>query len=169
MPRSTGPDAIDVAVGTTLAFGQVARVCDAKGKALGKRVEKGPARGFALYDTAPGTIAARTFYITGFNDGCARQITAATVIMSGASSYEQFHFGPTGAHLPKGATDKAYAKIKRQVCGAAKNKPCGSQIKKMDRSTFFISSYRDMGHTGSWSELLIHQGDVQAAATKSYN
>ena len=167
-PR-TGPDARDVPLGTILPFGEVARVCAAKGRDLGKRVERADAKGFALYDTAPNTIAARTFYLTGFPDGCARQLTAATVVLSSASAYEQFRFGPTSAHLPKGETDNAYAKIKRSTCGVGKNKPCGSAIKTLDRSTFFLSSYRDLGHAGEWSELLIHQGAVTAAAMKSYD
>lgn len=168
LPRS-GPDAQDVAPGTILPFGVVARVCEAKGRALGKRVEKAPASGFALYDTDPQTTGPRSFHITGFNDGCARQFTAATVVLSSAETYEQFRFGPAGKHLPQGDTDAAYARIKRQACGAGKNKPCGAQIKTLNRSTFFVSSYRDLGQTGGWSELLIHQGGVVAAAQKSYN
>lgn len=167
-PRN-GPDARDVPPGTVLPFGEVARVCEAKGSLLGKRVERASARGFALYDTAPDTIAARTFHITGFADGCARQITAATVILSPASSYEQFRFGPTGAHLPRGATDSAYDGVKRQVCNVGKNKPCGGQIKTLDRDTFFVSSYRDLRSRGEWAELLVHRGSVEAVAVKSYD
>lgn len=164
-----GPDAQDVAVGTQLPFGTIARVCEAKGSALGKRVARTEAKGFTLYDTAPRTLAPRTFHITGFSDGCARQMTAATVVLTAPSTYEQFRFGPVGTHLPQGETDTAYARIKRQICGVGKNKPCGGQIKTLDRGTFFITSYRDLGYAGQWSEVLVHGGSVVATALKSNN
>ena len=68
-----------------------------------------------------------------------------------------------------GATDKAYEKVKRQICGAGRRKPCGEQIKKMERSTFFVSAYSRFGNANSWSELLVHDGEVLAAALKTNN
>jgi hypothetical protein len=165
----TGPDARDVDYDTVLPFGEVARACVASGRPLGRKVDKAPARGYTLYDTKPDTIAPRTFYITGFNDGCPRQLTAANVLLGSASLYERLHYGPGGENLPVAATDKAYEKIKRRVCGVSRRKPCGSNIRKMERSTFFVTAYSQFGNANSWSELLIHDGEVLAAAIKSNN
>lgn len=162
-----GPDARDVPFGTMLPYGVVARVCEAKGKSMGQKIEAGPARGYALYDSAPGSATARTYYITGFADGCPRQLTAANVLLGGARLYEQLHYGPGGENLPVAATDAAYEKIKRRVCGARKGKPCGAKIAKMERSTFFVSAYDSFGNSSRWSELLIHNGAVIASALKT--
>jgi len=158
----------DVSPGATVAFGAVGRACGIKGRALGKKVAKAPARGFALHDTAPGTLGPRTYFLTGFADGCARQFTAATITLGDAATYEQFRFGPGAENLPFGETDRAYAKIKRKVCGVGRKKPCGTKIKALSGSTFFVTSYRDLGHTGTWSEVLVHDGAVAAVAMKSH-
>ena len=88
------------------------------------------------------------------------------MLIGGATFYEQLHFGPGGDNLPYGETDKAYEGVKRKVCGARKGKPCGSKIAKMEKSTFFISAYERFGNSSRWSELLIHDGNVLAAAIK---
>jgi hypothetical protein len=156
----------DVDWSASVPFGEVARVCDARGRKLGKRVER-IGRGYALYDSNPSAGGARNFHITGFSDGCPRRLTAATVIISAPSSYERYRFGPASANLPYSKTDAAYDRLKRNVCGASKRKPCGSRIKSLDRSSFFVSSYRNLGNNNSWSEVLIHDGEVLAAAVKS--
>lgn len=160
-------DVRDVAYGDVLPYGVVARVCDAKGQSLGSKIENAPARGYALHDSAPGAAVARTFYVTGFSDGCPRQFTAANVLLGAPSLYEQLHYGPGGENLPVGSTDRAYEEIKRDVCGAGQGKPCGSRIGRMDRNTFFVSAYDSFGNSSRWTEFLIHEGDVIATATKT--
>ena len=162
----TGPDAQDVTYGTVLPFGAVARVCDAKGKSLGSRVENAAAKGFSLYDSSPGSAGARTWYVTGFADKCPRQLTGANVLLGSASRYEQLHYGPGGDNLPLGATDAAYEGVKRRVCGAGRGRPCGSKLAKIEKSTFFVSAYERFGNSSRWSELLVHDGEVLAAAIK---
>ena len=66
---------------TTIEQGPVAKACGVKGKALGKAVESGPGK-WKLYDTAPGSVAARDFYLTGFKDGCPRRITGAVAMFA---------------------------------------------------------------------------------------
>ena len=162
-----GPDARDVDFGTVLPFGQVARSCVARGRSLGRKIEKAPAQGFTLYDSAPNSAGQRTFYITGFDDGCPRQLTAANVLLGSASLYEQLHYGPGGEHLPTGDTDKAYEKVKGRICGTSRGKPCGAKINRMEKSTFFVTAYGSFGNANTWSEILIHNGEVLAAAIKS--
>lgn len=164
-PR-TGPDASDVAYGTVLPFGQIARVCDARGKPLGTKVEGTGRRGFALFDSKHGIRDRRTFYITGFEDKCPRQFTAANALLGVPSFYEDLRFGPTGKFLPHAATDKAYDKLKSKVCRAAKNKPCGKNMAKMDSTTVFVSAYEFGEHNKGWKEFLVHNGEVLASARK---
>jgi hypothetical protein len=167
-PRK-GPDARDVPYGTVLAFGEIARVCEARGKSLGKKVGSSGRRGFSLHDTNPNIRDKRTFYLTGFDDNCPRQFTAANALFGEPSFYEQIRFSPAGKHLPYAATDKAYDKVKSRVCRTAKNKPCGSQISKMDASAAFVSAYEFHEHNGKWKEFFVHDGVVLASAVKSAN
>ncbi len=81
-------DVRDMAFGAAQHFGEVARVCDAKGRDLGQQVNETAAKGYRLYDSKPGTSGARSYYITGFADGCPRQLTAANVLLADASHYE---------------------------------------------------------------------------------
>ncbi len=166
-PR-TGPDARDVAFGTVLPFGEIARVCDAEGKSLGKKIDSLGRRGFTLYDTNAGIRDKRTFYITGFGDNCPRQFTAANALFGAPSFYETIRFGPTGKHLPQAATDNAYDKVRSKVCRAGKKKPCGNQIGKLDQNTAFVSVYEFGEINSKWKEFLIHDGEVLAGAVKSY-
>ncbi len=164
---ASSAQANDVAFGTVVPYGVIARVCEARGKEMGQKVLKGPAKGFALYDSAPGTVAARTYYITGFSDGCPRQLTAANVLIGAPALYDMLHYGPAAQDLPYGATDKAYEKVKARVCGVARKKPCGSKIKRLERTTFFVNAYDSFGNASRWSEALIHDGKVLATAMKS--
>lgn len=166
-PRS-GPDARDVPFGAVLAFGEIARVCDARGKSMGKQVGGNGRRGFALYDSNPDIVSKRTFYITGFGDNCPRQFTAANALFGAPSFYEQLRFSPAGKHLPFADTDKAYDKVKSSVCRASQNKPCGSKIDTLDGNTAFISAYEFGESNGQWKEFLVHDGAVIAAAVKSF-
>lgn len=168
LPRR-GPDARDVPFGTVLAFGEIARVCDARGKSLGRKVESNGRRGFVLFDSQPGIRDKRTYYITGFDDNCPRQFTAANALFGAPSFYEQIRFSPAGKNLPFGATDKAYDKVKSSICRTSKNKPCGGKISKLDSNTAFISAYEFNEYNGKWKEFLVHDGAVVAAAVKSTN
>ncbi|KIN67454.1 DNA polymerase III subunit alpha [Sulfitobacter donghicola DSW-25 = KCTC 12864 = JCM 14565] len=167
-PR-TGPDARDVPLGTVLAFGEIARVCEAKGKSLGKKLDGSGRRGFALYDSNPSVRDKRTFYITGFGDNCPRQFTAANALFGKPSFYEQIRFSPAGKHLPYAKTDEAYDKVKSKVCRARKKEPCGVKIDKLDGLAAFVSAYEFHEHNGKWKEFLVHDGEVVASAVKSVN
>ncbi len=166
--RSTA-DASDVPLGSALPFGQVASVCAAKGTKLGKEIDRFPKRGsgYRLYDTNPTTTAPRTFYVTGFSDGCPRQFTAALAIFGAPSMHEQLRYGLPSDEYPYSDTDKAYEGIKARMCGKPKGKPCGSRIKSVERNTVFISTYERFGDTARWSDMLVHNGAVLAKTIKS--
>ncbi|MEP1765547.1 MAG: hypothetical protein ABJJ53_02665 [Sulfitobacter sp.] len=164
-PR-TGPDTRDVPFGTTLAFGEIARVCEARGKSLGTKIDTSGRRGFTLYDSKHGIRDKRTYYVTGFGDNCPRQFTAANALFGTPSFYELIRFSPAGDHLPYAATDKAYDKVKSKLCSAGKNKPCGAKIGKMDDEAAFISAYEYHEHNDKWKEFFVHDGKVLASAVK---
>ena len=159
-------DLPEVSFGAVLPYGVIARNCSAKRQSLGRKVE-GETGGYKLYDTNPQATGLRTFYVTGFDDGCPRQLTAAHVLLGAPSLYELLHYGPTGAHLAVGDTDRAYEKVKAKVCGVRKGKPCGSRINRLERNTVFVNAYPRSDDNTTWSEMLIHEGSVVATAKKS--
>ena len=161
-----GLDAQDVPYGTVLPYGTVARVCEARRQPLGRKVESAPASGYKLYDSNPGSSGTRTFYITGFDDDCPRQLSAAHVLLGEPSLYEQLHYGPTGQHLTYGATDQAYEQVKSRVCGVRMGKPCGSKMRQLEKGTLFVNSYERIDDNKSWSELLVHDSAVIASSFK---
>ncbi|MBM2293976.1 hypothetical protein JQX22_18750 [Sulfitobacter pseudonitzschiae] len=167
--RASGPDQMDVPLGAVLPYGTIARVCDANPKQLGTRIDKAPVRGngFTLYDSDPQSTSARTFYVTGFSDGCPRQFTAALAMFGAPSMHEQLRYGQPSDEYPYSDTDKAYEKVKSQVCRVGKRKPCGSAISRLEQDTVFISTYEHFGNNARWSDILLHDGQVMAAAIKT--
>ncbi|WP_299586951.1 hypothetical protein [uncultured Tateyamaria sp.] len=167
--RRTGPDARDVPKGTVLPFGEIARVCDARTRELGTLVDraarKGP--GYYLYDSAPDSAGPRTFYITGFADNCPRQFTASLAIFGAPEFHEQLRYGLPAEEYPYSTTDKAYEKLKSRICHVGRNTPCGGRISRLEKTTVFVSVYENFGENARWSDMLLHDGTVLAAALKT--
>ena len=118
-----GPGAMDIIFGTILRYGEVARVCDARGQSsLGGWLGKAPSsgRGYALFDSAPDSTGPQTFYVTGFRDRCPRQFTAALALFVSPEVHEQLRYGRPSKLYPYSTTDKAYEKVKSSVCKVAK-------------------------------------------------
>lgn len=158
---SDGPQgSLDV----TLPFGQVATLCNVPDRALGKLVERFPksGRGYALFDSRPGDNAAHSWFLTGFDDGCARQFTAALAMFGAPEMHEQLRYGPA-ASLPYSATDTAYEQVKSRVCGARRGQPCGRKIDRLSQNTVFVSVYDRFGGSSTWKDMLLHDGDILAA------
>lgn len=164
-----GPDAQDVPMGTILPFGQIARVCDAKGKNVGKLVEQAARRGarYKLYDSVPNSASPRTFYVKGFKDNCPRQFTAALALFGTPELHEQLRYGLPAKEYPYSTTDKAYEVIKSQVCGVARSKPCGPRISRLEQTTVFVSAYENFSANARWADMLLHKGSVLAASLKT--
>jgi hypothetical protein len=165
----TGPGVRDVGFGVTLPYGVVGRSCEAKGQALGRKLDKAPARGkgYALFDSAPDSTGPRTFFVTGFSDGCPRQFTAALALFGAPTMHEQLRYGQPSKEYPYSATDQAYEKVKSAVCGVGKRKPCGAKISQLERNTVFISTYERFSNNARWADILIHDGVVLAASIKA--
>lgn len=167
-PKPGAPDAQQVRFGTALPYGQIARVCDAPAQRLGEKTESYPERGggYTLYDSAPGSEGQRTFYLTGFSDGCPRQFTAALAIFGDPESYEQIRYGPAGASMPRSATDSAYETVKNRVCRVSSGTPCGRRMSRLAKTTVFVSVYERFGSNPRWKDILLHDGEVIAVDVK---
>lgn len=154
--------------GIILPFGEVGRVCEARSKPLGSKIETSGGRGqtYKLYDSAPGATTPRTFYITGFSDNCPRQFTAALALFGAPAMHEQLRYGRPATTYPYSSTDKAYEKIKSRVCGVGPRTPCGAKIERLERDTVFVSTYERFTDNGRWADLLVHDGQVVATAMK---
>lgn len=156
---------VDVPYEAAVSFGEIARVCEARDKPLGALVATTGPRDLEVYDTAPGGITLRRFYLTGFADGCPRQFMASTTAFGMPSDYEAQHYGKDS--FVTGATDVAYEAIKAEVCGVPAGAPCGKRIKRLDKTTVFLSAYDLTGDTEHWTDYLIHNGALVAVAVKS--
>lgn len=167
-PRRSDSTSVDLQFGESPPFGVVGRVCGVKSSQLGARLEKsGRGRSYAIYDSAPGATYPRAFYVTGFRDGCARQVTAALVMFGAPSMHEALRYGRPSDIYPYSATDKAYEKVKASVCKVSRRKPCGGRIKQLERDTVFVSTYERFTNNGRWADVLLHDGKVMAASIKT--
>ncbi|MDQ2093819.1 hypothetical protein [Rhodalgimonas zhirmunskyi] len=162
--RVTGPDARMAAPGEVLPFGTVARACHLGRGDLGREVAQYPEKRakYRIYDSAPGNQALHNFYITGFDDGCPRQVTAALVVFGSASMYEALRYGLPENARSKRPTDAAYEKLKSGVCKVGRKKPCGNKIGQMEKTAVFLSVYNRFEGADGWSNLLVADGAVLA-------
>ncbi|MCA0998134.1 hypothetical protein [Alloyangia pacifica] len=159
----SGPDAQQVPFGTALPYGEIARVCGVPDRQLGVPVAQYPEnrRGYVLYDSRPGTTAARALYITGFDDGCARQVTGALALFGAPQLHEELRYGLAGQTLPSGPVEGAYETVKAEVCRVSSGKPCGRAMTRLARDTAFLSVYPTFG-SASYVNMLLHDGQVVA-------
>jgi hypothetical protein len=164
-PIRPAETAQDIPYGTILPFAKVGRVCEARHRAKGRRVETSDS-GYVLYDTAPRSTGPRTFYVTGFADRCPRQFTAALAMFGAPSMHEQLRYGLPSKEYPYSDTDRAYEKVKSAICGVSRRKPCGNRIGALERNTVFISTYERFSHNARWADILVHDGAVLAASLK---
>jgi hypothetical protein len=157
---ATGPDALQVAPGTVLPYGEIATVCGQPNAALGTRIAA--SAGYALYDSAPNQTALRVHYLTGFPDGCARIFSAALVLFGDVGTHEMVRYMPTNATMPYSATDTAYEQVKAQFCGVSAGQPCGGRIDRLAAHSTFVTIYETFGTSPEWGEIFLHQGQVMA-------
>lgn len=168
-PR-TGPDAQDITAGAVMPFGEIARVCDVARRDLGTEVDGGG--GFKIYDTIPNSTAPRPFYITGFDDDCARTFTGAVVVTGDVETHEFVRYRPSNERISYTETDNAYEALKASVCRVGRGQPCGARLDQLDRNTHFITVYNFFGGTFSavpteWAQILVHDGRVLAMSIKN--
>lgn len=151
-----------VSPGEVLPFGQVGIACEAKPARAGKLVDKFPvdtAARWKVYDTDADSTAPRTHFITGFADGCPRQVTASLVLFGSAGMHEVHRYADDRKKAAWSDADNAYEVIKAKACGVKKKKPCPSdKIGGLDSRLAFVSVYQSFGGKETWLELLLDNG-----------
>lgn len=158
----------EIAPGTVLPYGKVARICGLSKSQMGKKVAQFPERRpkHNIYDSEPGNTTPHSFFITGFDDGCARQFTASLAMFGSVAMHEQLRYGLPAEVQPYSDTDKAYEMVKSRVCGVPRKKPCGAKLSRLERNTVFVSIYERFGSNSRWKNLLLHDGEMLADDTK---
>lgn len=154
--------------GTVLPYGVVGVVCDMPTAAMGRKIAQYPesAPRHVLYDSQPDTATTRSFYLTGFEDGCTRQFTAALAMFGTVRMHEKLRYGLPAEVQPYSDTDKAYETLKVRICGVDRRKPCGDRVSRLESDTVFLSIYENFGDNSRWSNLLLHGGAVLAQDLK---
>lgn len=152
------PDDVDKA-GGQLPLGKIGRVCGVRKRNLGDMVQS--AGGITLYDTDPNTLSARTFYLTGYSDGCPRKFTAGLAILGDPTLHEALRYsrGNTGYS----DIDNAYETVKNRVCRVKRSQPCEKRRSALIGSTVFLSIYNRLGAPKPAGTLLFHKGKVVAS------
>lgn len=156
----TGPDAQLIPYGESIAYGEIATVCDVPNGSLGTLVAN--VSGYKIYDTIPNATAMRPHFVTGFDDGCARQFSAALSLTGDVGTHEVVRYLPANQNQPYSATDNAYEAIKASYCRVSHGSPCGTRIDALARNTTFITAYEKFGAHPRWVEILLHDGEVSA-------
>ncbi|QGX99716.1 hypothetical protein EI983_16160 [Roseovarius faecimaris] len=158
----------EIAPGTVLPYGKVARICGLSKSQMGKKVAQFPESRprHKIYDGDPGNTAPHSFFITGFADGCARQFTASLAMFGSVAMHEQLRYGLPAEVQPYSDTDKAYDKLKSRICGVPRKKPCGAKLARLENNTVFVSIYERFGSNSRWKNLLLHDGEMVATDIK---
>ena len=138
----------------------MARLCGVDVTRLGQEVEAH--RRYRLYDSAAGTTAPRNWYVSGFDDGCARQFTAALALFGTIETHESLRYGAAAKDLPVTETDLAYKDVKSRVCRVGRDAPCGARADRLDRTSVFLTIYERFGDNARWVNAFLHDGAVAA-------
>lgn len=161
----TAPDPDQVAPMTMQAFGEVGKTCGLSRRDLGTEIAN--VSGFRVYDTFPNSTAARPHYITGFDDRCARQFTAALVLTGDVGTHEVVRYQGSGRNLPYTTSDQAYEQIKASFCGVGQGKPCGRRLDALARNTTFVTAYESFASSPVWADILLHDGTFVAVSVET--
>lgn len=165
MPEGGAQDEPQAVPGEVLPFGETARACGLSKRDLGTRVDKFPHEGrpqWQLFDSAPESTSPRTQFITGFADGCPRQLTAALVVFGSARVHETLFLSDHKDHAYT-AADEAYAEIKTRTCGVAPDVPCpAKRLAKLEKNLAFATAYSRFGGVGPQLEILLRDGHLVA-------
>lgn len=154
------PLAADVPALAGLEFGVVGRTCGIRRREMGSEILS--SSGFKIYDTNPGSTNLRPHYITGFDDRCPRQFSAALVMLGDVGTHELVRYSRTRVTLDYSSTDTAYERIKGRFCGVGEGQPCGNRLERLGAKTTFVTAYRSFGAAPVWAEFLLHDGALAA-------
>jgi len=147
-------------------FGDVVKVCGVPTREFGAEVARSGGSGaFRLYDTEPVSTLQRAQFLTGFKDGCARRFTGALALFGNFDVHEAKRYSKSNK-TPYSTVDRAYEKLKSQICGVGRGKPCPEKkAERLYREVTFVTVYRAFGGADEWMELMLHKGDLVSYAT----
>ncbi|MEL7154578.1 MAG: hypothetical protein AAFN51_12455, partial [Pseudomonadota bacterium] len=57
--------------------------------------------------------------------------------------------------------------VKSKVCRVGRQKPCGTRIKRLERTTVFVTTYERFTDNARWADILLHDGSVLASSFKA--
>lgn len=165
-PKAThGTPKSTVQPGEVLPFGEVGIACEANKRSMGREVDQFPREGttvWRLFDTDPANTGPRTQFITGFADGCARQVTASLVMFGEAGLHEVLRYSDSN-EADWSQADKSYEAIKSSTCGVKRKQRCpADKVGLLEKQLAFVSVYPTFGAPKGWLELLLHNGDVMS-------
>jgi hypothetical protein len=110
----------------------------------------------------------RTQFVSGFRDRCARQFTGALVLFGNPDVHETTRYARTNKR-PYNATDEAYEAVKSRICGVRPRVPCpADRYDRLDAAVSFVTVYSKFGATDEWYEILLVDGQLEAAAISGY-
>ena len=161
-PKVARRNVDEVEQGVFLKYGKVAAVCGLARRDLGAKVEE--VSGYTIYDAGGDPSLPRTHYVTGFDDGCARQVTAAIVMFGDIGTHEMVRYRGAQANAPYSDADQAYEAVKADFCRVRHGKPCGDRIDDLAKRTVFLTVYERLGTNPEWTNVLLHNGVVSAVA-----
>lgn len=159
----------EIPIGTVLPYGQVGVACNVRGRKLGKVIDQFTQRGtdFKLYDTAPNSTNPRTFFVTGFKDGCPRQFTGAIASLGSPVLHERMRFDSYNKSLAITETDRAYDKIRKRVCKTRGKTLCPQEkVDALEAETAYVTVYEQFGANKHWAEILLHKGKLVATSLR---
>ena len=154
-----GNDFAPAAESGPVAFGEARPACGLDAAQLGTAVAQ--QSGYVLHDPTPGETGLHRQYVTGFADGCPREVMAALGVFGDVGTHEVIRYGD-GATDGWSPADTAYEELKARVCRVNSGQPCGGRIDRLARETAFLTLYAAFGDTGQHAELLLHDGTVLA-------
>lgn len=117
------------------------------------------ASGFRLHDVAPNSVNARAVQISGFADGCAREVKGAVVLFGQPALYELTRSAARQNYV--GPTDAAYDALKARVCGGAALCPA------LQQRAVFVTAHDKAGDDRRWLQVLLADGAVLASEVKT--
>lgn len=135
------------------------RACNLPRAERGRRIAS--RAGFTLYDSFPHSTAPRPFYVTGFRDGCARQITAALVMFGEAGVYQTGQLYARRGRRSDGF-DRAYEDLKSRICRVGRGQACGAQQARFDRAVAMLTAYPRFESSPGGTNILLHDRKVVA-------
>lgn len=150
------------------SFGQVVRACGIPKQRLGKEVARAPGSSpYRLFDTQPNSVAPRMQYLTGFKDGCPRQVYAAMVLFGSPLLHETRRYDPSNRRGYSQA-DIAYEKAKGQVCNVPQGKPCPERRQaRLDKQVTLLTAYPRFGSTSEWMDVVLFKGKVTGQSVEN--